>query len=408
MRHFSKKYFSGPRQESWRGFRSKERRDIRPLADSIIDGVPVGGALDEKFQPVLDRLVENLKEAGAIAQGVAVSVDGAPVIDIYAGHQDIGKTAPWAEDTIVCMMSTGKAIGAICVLMLVDRGLLSLDDKVAKHWPEFGQAGKEDISIRQVLAHLAGIPFPDRAPTGTMYDRGTIVRAIEQQEPEWAPGSTPAYHSFVIGFLIGELVRRITGKHLSDFWLEEVAGPQGIDYFLAVPDDAKDRCVDINYDAEDPFFEQLNDFESPIGRSWRPMPADKRFNSPEFRACGVANCGHGNARGLEAVYSRLLQDGAILSKAVVAEATKEVWHREDAIIGAPLRHGLGFLLSNDLFPMSGAPAFGGVGTGGSTGFADPEKGISFAFATNHAYREELAPVADWPVNRIARTVLDCL
>lgn len=378
------------------------------LQNEIIEGARVSGTFDARFEPVLSRLAANLGESGEIGQAVCVTLAGKTVVDLWGGYKDAEKVAPWTEDTIVNMMSTGKAVGAVCVLVLADRGLLSLDEPVANYWPEFGQAGKGAVTIRHVLSHMAGIPYPDEAPDDSMYDWQAITAALEKQVPEWSPGTTPGYHSFTIGFLAGEIVRRVAGRRIAEFWREEIAGPHGLDYQIALNDEELARCVDINIDSDDPFFQLLENATNPIGRSWRPMPKDKAFNSWEFRTCGVPNFGHGNARALADFYAKLLSDGAILSRATREDATAEVWHREDAVIGIPLRHGTGFILACDAFPMSGPAAFGGAGQGGALGFADPDKGLSFAFATNHVYREDLVGIDERPVNRLIAATLACL
>ena len=378
------------------------------LVKGRINGIPISGYYNKSYEPVLNALVSNLAGPVEIGQSVCAHVGGEVVVDLYGGYQDPNKEIPLENDTIVCMMSTGKAIGAICVLSLADRKLIHLEDPVCKHWPEFSANGKSEVTIAQVLSHLAGIPFPDHAPIGSMYDWPIIIRALEVQAPEWKPGTTPGYHSFTIGFLMGEIVSRVTGKSISEYWRKEIADKFEFDYQIALNSSELARCCDVFQDPDDPFFQLLDDPDTPIGRSWRPLPKDKQFNSMEFRTCGVPDFGHGNARSLAGIYAHLLDGSSLLSKDMVTKATTEVWHEEDAIIGVPLRHGLGFILSCDAFPFSGPAAFGGAGQGGSLGFADPEKDLAFAFATNHANREELVEVNERESSKLIKAVVDCI
>ena len=184
--------------------------EITPLEAAA----PIEGTCDPAFAAVREAFEENFRAGDEVGASVAVYIDGEPVVDLWGGHQDVARTKPWEQDTIVCMMSVAKGVSALCAHMLVDRGLLNLDERVATYWPEFAQNGKENVLVRWILDHRAGVPVCDAAQPGDLYDFDAIVRAIEVQEPLWPPGTQPCYHTLTMGHMVGELVRRITGKSI--------------------------------------------------------------------------------------------------------------------------------------------------------------------------------------------------
>ena len=207
------------------------------MASAAIDGL-----CDPRLRGVRETFVENFARYGEVGAAVAVTIDGRPVVDLWAGHADAARTRRWARDTIVNIASATKGLTAICAHRLADRGLLDLDAPVAAYWPEFAQAGKAAIPVHLLLSHRAGLPAIDAPlPTEALYAWDTMTRALAAQAPWWEPGTRHGYHAFTFGWLVGEVVRRITGKSLGRYWREEVAGPLGIDCHigLAAEDDAR-------------------------------------------------------------------------------------------------------------------------------------------------------------------------
>lgn len=177
-----------------------------------IDAAPIEGFADPKFAAVRDAFAINMAEGHEIGAAVCVIVEGRPVVDLWAGYRDGGRELPWQRDTIVCMMSVTKAMGAIAVLMLADRGELDLDDPVAKFWPEFAQNGKEPITVRMVLAQQECLPYADALKEGELWDHEKAAAALAAQAPEWPIGTKPCYHSFTAGLLYQQIVRHVDGR----------------------------------------------------------------------------------------------------------------------------------------------------------------------------------------------------
>src|SRR5215212_1318479 len=196
-----------------------------PMAD-------IQGSYDELFVAVPTALAGLLDEGDA-GGSVAVFVDGRPVVDVWGGYADDARTVPWQRDTITNVWSVTKTMTALCALLLVDRGELDLAAPVGRYWPEFATAGKAKVQVRHLLAHTAGLPDWDWA-IADLYDWPSATARLAAQAPRWEPGSAAGYHSLTQGFLVGEVVRRITGRSLGGFFAEEVAGPLGADFHIGL------------------------------------------------------------------------------------------------------------------------------------------------------------------------------
>ncbi len=188
---------------------------------------PIRGQCDPRFQPVLEAFKENYRVEDETGSSVSVIVDGETVVDLWGGYRNGDKTEPWDAHTTVCMMSVAKGITGICFNMLVDRGEIDIDAPVATYWPEFAKNGKDRILVRHILDHTAAIPVltNNRLYPGGMFDREAYVKALEDQEPLWEPGTRAAYHVHNQGYLLGEIMRRVCGKTVGPFLRSEVAGP---------------------------------------------------------------------------------------------------------------------------------------------------------------------------------------
>ena len=213
---------------------------------SLAAAVAIDGTCDSRLRRVRDGFTENFAQQGEVGATVAVTVDGKPMVDLWAGHADAARTRPWTRDTIVNIASTTKGLTAICANRLVDRGLLDLDAPVARYWPEFAQAGKAAIPVHYLLSHRAGLPAIDEPlPTEAFYDWERITRALAAQKPWWEPGTQHGYHAFTFGWLVGEVVRRITGKSLGTYWREEVAEPLGLDCHIGLAAEHDTRVAEF-------------------------------------------------------------------------------------------------------------------------------------------------------------------
>ncbi|GIL38006.1 serine hydrolase domain-containing protein [Roseiterribacter gracilis] len=351
----------------------------------------IDGHAEDRFSAVREEFARNFAERGEVGAAVCVYENGRNVVDLWGGIADPKTGAAWQRDTIVCMMSVGKAMAAICVLQLIDRGKIELGAPMARYWPEFAQAGKAKITVEQVLGGLAALIYAEHAPPGSMMDWDAQVRALELQAPVWEPGTRGAYHSMTAGILFGELVRRVDGRTFDRYWREEVANPLGVDYALGLNDDEMARVAPMIPNPGSVTLNAIADPTSKLGKAWRSMPRTPDFfNSDEYRR-GVfpSGNGHGNARAIARVYAALAQGGTldgvtILSSSVIEEARTQRWDEICGMTDRPFRYGLGFMLSKPpLVPFGDNPrAFGQPGAGGALGFADPERGIAFSFSPN--------------------------
>ena len=368
---------------------------------------PVSGYCDPKFQAVKDAFIENMNFRNEIGACVSIVHKGKTVVDLWGGYKNLEHKHPWEEDTLVCVMSVSKAMASLAVLSLVDKKIIDLEAPVANYWPEFAQAGKEAITVRCMLAQLAGIPVVDEAPEDSLYDFGVIEHALEVQKPLWPAGTTPCYHSFTHGPLCQQLVYKTTGKSLNTYLNEELFRPLGIEFHLGVHDDEVSRCADIELEDGVPSIMKMRDPETLLGRAWKPMPkVDNLFQDKRFRAFEFASGnGHSNARNLAKIYGILAMDCAsekhppgrprILSKACIEDAIKEQWNGVEVMTHRHFRYGTGFMLNNPYFRIgNNARSFGHPGLGGANAFADPDSQIGFGYCGNRVHAiDETGPCA---------------
>jgi CubicO group peptidase (beta-lactamase class C family) len=368
------------------------------------ESAEVHGRCEPAFESLRRALAEVIETGAEVGAALAVHVGKQPVVDLWAGHEDSPRTRPWDEHTIVNLYSVGKAVTAVCALRLVERGALDLDSPVSRYWPEFAQAGKKHLPVRYLLTHQAALPAVFRPlPLGAVLQWEAMTEALAAQEPWWEPGAGHGYHVNTYGFLIGEVVRRITGKSLGAYLRDEIAGPAGIDFFIGFGPELDARCADVIPPRPGPDGEQRNvllDAELATLTGLQRMrvgaylnPADLSglgiINSREWRAAEVPSTnGHGNARAVARLYAALAGDGDldgvhILSPATIEMAIAEQVYGEDLVLQRPTRFGLGFQLTMPERRLGPGPrSFGHFGAGGSLGFADPDAHVAFAYAMN--------------------------
>jgi CubicO group peptidase (beta-lactamase class C family) len=368
------------------------------------DGAIVHGHCEPAFGRLRDALCQVLASGAEVGVALAVHVDRHAVVDLWGGHTDGARTRPWERDTLVNLYSVGKAVTAVCALRLVEAGRLDLDAPVARYWPAFAQAGKAHIPVRYVLTHQVALPAIARPlPSGAWRDWDVMTEALAAQAPWWEPGTAHGYHVNTQGFLIGEIVRRLTGTTLGTYLRESLAGPAGIDFFIGVPAELHARCAEVLPPPASPEGDALRrqlsvDPSSLSGVAL--MRVNAYLNPPEVSGTGVVNTrawraaevpstnGHGNARAVARLYSALAGDGTldgvrVLSPETIARASAEQVHGEDVVLQRPTRFGLGFQLTMAERPLGPSPrAFGHFGAGGSLGFADPDARLAFGYAMN--------------------------
>ncbi|MGV8995455.1 MAG: serine hydrolase domain-containing protein [Parvibaculaceae bacterium] len=360
------------------------------------DELPISGFCEPRFAPVRRAFIDNFLKHAEPGAAVTVMQHGGIVADLWGGWRDQAREMPWAENTLVNFFSVGKPLAALVLLRLVSRGLASLDDPVAFHWPEFSAHGKDKITLRHILSHQAGLPAVDMSlPADAMLDWAQMIAALEAQAPWWEPGSAHGYHVNTFGFLAGEVVRRLTGKSLGRCFHDEIAAPLGLDIFFGVPASEHARIADFLW-PENTMPGKLPDglTQSQAMRwytYWNPAGASGAgfVNSPRWRAAEIPSTnGHGTARSVAKLYAGLAAGGTIdgieiISRDMLDEATHEHSAGPDLVLERDTRFGLAFQLPRPERPFGpNAGAFGHFGAGGSLGFCDPETGIAFAYVTN--------------------------
>jgi CubicO group peptidase (beta-lactamase class C family) len=361
--------------------------------------VKVEGSCDPKFNRVKDVFAENFEKRNEVGAAAAVMLDGKNVVDIWAGHANREKTRPWTRDTLVNVYSTTKGVTAICAHRLADKGLLDIDAPVAKYWPEFAQAGKDKLPVRYLLSHQAGLaavrkPLDDDA----LFNWNKMTTALAEQEPWWEPGTKHGYHALTFGYLVGEVIRRITGKTPGKYLREEIAGPLGLDLHIGL--DAKDDARTGDMIAMPPpgpgepnlFAEVMKNPESVAFKAFMNPPNGMRpgmVNTREWRAAEIpAANGHTTARSLAKLYGVLARGGEldgvrVMSKEQVAQCSIEQSAGPDALLVINTRFSLGFMMSQPGASLGpNAKSFGHPGAGGSLGYADPEAKIGFGYTMN--------------------------
>lgn len=361
---------------------------------------PIAGICDPAFKAVREALEQNLADSKEIGECVAVVVNGKTVVDLWGGYKNRARTQPWERDTLVCMFSVGKPLSILPVLMLADQGRIDLDQPVSRYWPEFGQAGKDRITVNHVLSHQAGIPGALKARKGDAYHWGNMVRAIEEQEPLWEPGTNGCYHTVTLGYLTGELVRCVTGRTIGQFWREEIGLPLDIDYHFGLSAADQQRCAEIYEAPHGPFMDAIRDTNTLLGKCWVPLPLqdhEEDFNSELYRAAEMPSFnGQGVARGVARLFCILacggeLEGARLLSQALVDHAMTEAWYQTDALgLTCRMSNG-GFMLRNpELTSYNHNPgSFGHLGLGGAIAFGDPDAKLGFSFCGNR-----MAPIGD--------------
>lgn len=370
--------------------------------NSVSKTLPIDGFCHPQFEAVRQAFIQNLASEREIGAAVSVKLHGQTIIDLWGGYCDVSYTRPWQKDTLVCVMSVTKAIASLCLLVLADRKIIRLDAPIAQYWPEFGQAGKEQITVRCMLSQLAGIPVVDAAPAGSLYDTELIAQALEKQKPLWTPGTIPCYHSFTHGPLCQRITEKVTGKSMGQFLREDVLAPFNIEFYIGLNQEEINRCADIILSQAIPSLEKMQRPNTLMHRAWRPMPkTENLFQDNQFRKTQFASGnGHSNARAIAQIYGILAQGGStegktLLSQEILDDAIIEQWDAVEKITDRHFRYATGFMLNNPYFKVGDNPRnYGHPGLGGSIGFADPDAGIGFGYCCNRIHAiEDTGPFA---------------
>jgi len=360
--------------------------------------VEIHGHCDKKFAAVKKAFQKNFESDQEVGASFAATIDGKFVVDIWGGYADAARTRPWERDPIVPVFSTTKVMTSMCALILIDRGQLDPDAPVARYWPEFAQAGKAKMPVRYLLSHQSGLAgFDESIPLEALYDWDRIVKLLAAQKPWWEPGKHSGYHAITFGYLIGEIVRRITKKTLGTFFREEVAVPLNADFYIGLPE---------KYDAQlaetipppiikpgEPGYYELDPNSLPGKVMALPAINNGDYvNDREWRGAEIpASNGHGNAHSMARVGAAMACGGKLdgvrlMGLPTIEKAIEEQCSGTDLVLGVPIRYGLGFGLNSREIPISPNPrTFFWNGFGGSSLVIDLDARLSWAYAMNKLY-----------------------
>lgn len=363
-----------------------------------MSSAPINGSVDPAFAPVAEAFRANFEpgdtDPGDLGSALCVMAGSRVVVDLWGGWQDLDRTRAWAADTLVDTYSVLKPIVGVLALRMVESGELTLDAPIADVWPAFAAEGKESVTLRQVLAHRAGLPAARAVlPDDALYDWDTMCAALADSAPWWEPGTAHGYHVNAYGFLAGEPVCCAAGTSFSAALWERLAGPLDLDLHVGLHDAEIARVADIDTVSVPPSAAGI----APTDDEHSRMLLHTYFNPPGLSGVGVMNTdrwrraavpstnGHATARAIAGFYASML-DGApqpALGAQLRREATTTHSDGDDIVLGRPTRFGLGFALHLPERPIGTSPAaFGHFGYGGSLGFADPDAEVAFGYLIN--------------------------
>jgi CubicO group peptidase (beta-lactamase class C family) len=356
------------------------------------------------YEPVREAFVENFTCRGELGAACCVYQDGEKVVDLWGGVRDRESGEPWRADTMVLVHSTTKGLAAMVLALAHARGWLDYDERVATYWPEFAQAGKERITVRQLLAHQAGLfAFDEHVDREVVGDLDRLADVMARQRPAWEPGERQAYHAISLGFYEGELLRRIDPHHrsLGRFFDAEIAAPLGLDFYIGLPEAIPDtRLAPLEPPGR---WQRLTGLplrlmltamnrRSVLYRSLIANPGTGFYVDPRrvvVRELEVPSGGGvGTARAIAKAYGVFASGGHELGlrpetiEALEAPAAPSRHGFFDECLRGPVKFSLGFMKPSDTFPFGHASAFGAPGAGGSMGYADPKVGIGYGYVTN--------------------------
>ncbi|MBZ6287974.1 serine hydrolase domain-containing protein [Streptomyces olivaceus] len=365
----------------------------------------IGGEVPAGFEPVREAFEANFARHGDIGAAVCVYQYGRPVVDLRGGVADPATGRPWTRNTIQLVYSATKGATATLAHMLAERGALDLDAPVAKYWPEFAANGKADIPVRWLLSHRAGLVALDRpVPLRDALTWHPMAAALAAQRPQWTPGTAHGYHGRTWDWLVGEVIRRVSGRSPGTFFAEQIASPLGRDFYIGLPPGERGRVSRMAYRRPDVDLTTVPDESLPEDlreqvAAWRDPgslsnrayavtdPPGIDFDSPEVQAAELpASNGIGTAHALARMYAALIGevDGVrLLTPETLTWATEEQAGGKDQVMLIPSRFSTGCMLPAETNPMLGPKSFGHTGRGGSLAFADPEHGIAFGYVMNH-------------------------
>ena len=379
----------------------------------------ISGHCDPRFEKVHEAFSSSFKEEFEVGASVAIENQGEIVVNLWGLYQDASKKKTWEEDTIVNVFSTTKGVTATCIAKLIDEGLLDIEKKVSHYWPEYGCNGKEDTKVSDLLCHRAGMfGFQEGLPINQWMDWDKFIEILEKQAPFHKPGSSQGYHALTYGWLVGEVVRRVDGRTVGQYFKEEIADPLNIDFKIGLDTTDLDRCAETlllsqEQNAKSPleYIRYVPDFILPrqlknlkdsikgghflIAFESNSAQDEDYVNSQEWRKAEIPSAnGHGTAKSLAKLYG-ILSTGCsrdsftIMKPETIQLATTPLSSGPDSVLfGSDITFGLGYEVGNrmtnmgNMSPKFSNKMFGHAGVGGTVAFGDLDKGLGYAFLCN--------------------------
>lgn len=386
--------------------------------------VELSGLVEPGFGAVADAFRTNFTEHGDVGAGFCLYVDGAPAVDLTAGTTSPDNGAAYGADALQLVFSTTKGAAAVCAAMLVADGKLDYEAPVTQYWPEFGAEGKGELTVAWLLSHRCGlVTVDDPPPLADVLEVGPIVEALAVQAPLWELDGSHGYHALTYGWLVGELVRCVSGLSIGDFFQQRVAQPLGLDFWIGLPEAQHDRVAPLlasagpSNDVERALMEQFMGPATLTGKALMlsgTFASDSGdgasvFNRPEVWASEIpAANGITNASSLARMYAATIGevDGVqLFDEAILAKATAPVTSGADRVLMMETKFAMGFMTKDAVLPLPGTRSFGHAGAGGSLGYADPDLGIGFGYVMNQMSG---SLVGDPRTLGLTAAVLDCV
>ena len=379
----------------------------------------VRGMCDPKFANVQAALEANIASGRDVGASIAVTINGEMVVDMWGGWVDEARSAEWQADTIVNVWSTTKTMAALSMLLLVERGSVDVDQPVAKYWPEFAQNGKENVLVRHIMSHTSGVSGWDQPVViEDILDWDDAVDRLARQAPWWEPGTASGYHMLNYGHLVGEVVRRVSGKSLGTFFKEEIAQPLGADFHIGLAESEFGRVSPVIPPPPIPVDLAGLDMNSPMIKTFTgPPPMDATYSATTgWRKAEIPGAnGHGNARSVARIQSIVANGGSVDGQKFLSPETIELIFRRqsdnsDLVLGLPLRFGIGYALPQPAsipYIPEGRLCFWG-GWGGSLIVIDTERKMSIAYMMNRMDVVETGVIGDARGEQYMRAVFGAL
>jgi CubicO group peptidase (beta-lactamase class C family) len=347
------------------------------------------GFVKPGYEAVRDQFEANLKSGADVGASFCVTVKGETVVDLWGGWADAARTRPWQRDTIVNVYSTTKTMTALTALLLADRGELDFDAPVARYWPEFAANGKAQVKVSHLMSHSAGLSgWKEPMKLEDLFDWQTATSRLAAQAPFWEPGTASGYHGLTQGYLVGEVVRRITGKSIGTVFREEIAQPLGADFHIGLPASEDERVAELIPPAPGSTIADGELSELMANMSRNPVVDVAVTRTREWRGAEIpAAGGTGNARAIAEIHA-ILADGGVakgrrfMSEAGCRKALELQIEGIDRVLGMPGRFGMGFGLAQGMFPGANAETMFWGGYGGSIAVIDMKARASFGYAMN--------------------------